>query len=531
MPQFDFRLRPVIYRMFRILYTMTTSPRLFQLLMLAVLGYLAPNLVNKAVAADEPPTARELREEQRIILNAYVLRGEEYLTRSRDELADNRLKASKDNGFHAIELLARAKARLDRHPERIEQVRGLFGGMAREDLRRNLKENIDPRYFRFQERLENLATQLASRGDRSLQASLGAAEHGNVARVLQDKAAQGLGAIGSDGDGGSGSGDFGGSTGGSSGGEGQGGIGSLPGSAVTQEGPNRVGLDLPGLPHVVIAGTKSANGEAIDSPQYGRVDLASGTKLPDGSVAFQTSKGVLVISPDGSQNFIPGAKLNSDGSATLANGGTVTLSHLRRDPSSGDLVTGDNRRIDSEGRAREGGTGSGGVSKNFSGRTSPNMTFVDEHGNPVTVDPDWENGEQRGVRREYLGGKGARLVSETKVIRRIAQASGNQFVVNVSPGESRSWKLSIATGETRSSNGTTQITLTLTDAGGLTDFTVKNWDAVSTTGAHASIAVNPEKPNEGTATFSQDGDYEISVTGETGWGSPFRITGKSGIYR
>lgn len=506
---------------------MTTSRRVFQVLLLIASACFLPTFILGAPNPPEPPSAREIREEQRIILNAYIIRGEEYLTRSRDELADHRLKASKENGFHAIELLARAKSRLDRHPERIELVRGIFGGMNREDFRKNLKENIDPRYFRLQERLENLASQLAAGGDSSLQRSIGAAEQGNVARVLQDKAAQGLGAISSDSADGS---PFPSDGGSSSTGGGQGGIPSLPGSSVSQEGANRVGLDLPGLPHVSLAGTRSADGSSIDSPQYGRVDLGSGTKLSDGSVAFQTSKGVLVISPDGSQNFIPGAKLNPDGSAALANGGTVSLANLHRDPSSGDLVTGDNRRIDSDGRAREGG-GKGGASRNFTGRASPNMSFVDEHGNPITVDPDWENGEQRGVRREYLGGKGARLVSETKVVRKIAQSSGNQYVVNVVAGESRSWKLSIATGESRSAGGSVQIPLTLTDAGGLTDFTVKNWDAVSTTGAHASVTASPDKPNEGTATFTQDGDYEIAVTGETSWGSPFRITGKSGIYR
>jgi hypothetical protein len=505
---------------------MTISRRFFHLLLIAS-GCLLPALVLHAAPPAEPPKARELREEQRIILNAYIIRGEAYLARSRDEFADSRFKASKENGFHAIELLARAKAKLDRHPERIEQVQAIFGGMVREDLRENLKRNIDPRYFRLQERLENVATQFAAKGDSSLQMTLTAAEHGNVARVLQDKAAQGLSAISSDmSDGGSQSGA------GPSASSSQGGIANIPGSSVTQEGPNRVGIDIPGLPHVTIAGTKSADGEGIDSAQYGHVDLASGVKLPDGSVAFQTSKGVLVLNPDGSQNFIPGAKLNQDGSASLANGGSVSLANLRRDPSSGELVTGDNKRIDSEGRVREGGGGStSGMNKNFTGRASANMMFVDEHGNPILVDPDWENGEQRGVRREYLGGKGARLVSETKVVRRIAQSSGNQFVVNVVPGESRSWKLSIATGETRNLNGNVQIALTLTDAGGLTDFTVKNWDAVSTTGTHAAVVVSPEKPNEVAATFSQDGDYEISVTGETGWGSPFRITGKSGIYR
>jgi hypothetical protein len=80
-------------------------------------------------------------------------------------------------------------------------------------------------------------------------------------------------------------------------------------------------------------------------------------------------------------------------------------------------------------------------------------------------------------------------------------------------------------------NGSVQVTLTLADGGGLSDFSVKNWEAVSTSGGRATVTPSPGNPNEAVATFTQDGDYEIAVTGETGWGSPFRITGKSGIYR
>jgi hypothetical protein len=304
---------------------------------------------------------------------------------------------------------------------------------------------------------------------------------------------------------------------------------------MSPEGAGRVGLDIPGMGHISIAGTPAADG-GIDSPQYGHIDLASAVKLADGSIAFQTSKGVLVIAPDGTQSFIPSAKLNSDGSAKLVNGTTVSLTNLHKD-SSGNLVTGDNVRIDSQGRGESGGgssssssTGGGGGFKG-NGPAPGGIQFVDQNGNPITVDPEWNNGEQSGVRRSYLGGKGARLVSEAKVVRKIVQSSGNQCVVSEIPGESRTWKLSIATGEPRTVNGSSQITLTLADGGGLTDFTVKGWDATSSSGAHAAVTPSAEKPGEAVATFSQDGDYEITVTGQTSWGSDFKITGKSGIYR
>lgn len=517
---------------------MTTNRHSFGLC-LAIFGLLAPSLFSAQPAQPtrQAPSARELREEQRIILNAYVKRGEEYLSKSREQLFDNRLKASKENGFHALELLARARAKLDKHPERIEQVRGLFSGSNREELRKNLKENIDPRYFSLQEHLENIAGQLAGKGDSSLQSSLSDAKAGNVDEVVRAIRNQNISVISSDDEGASSSDDSFDSSEGRGSSSNSGSSNSIPlssGGSVSQESPNSVGFNLPGGSHVSIPGTLSSDGSSVDSPQYGRVDLGSGVKLADGSTAFQTSKGVLVIGADGSQKFIPNAKLNPDGSAKLADGSTVSLSNLRRDPSTGALVTGDNVRINSQGIAEGGGSraGAGGdVGRTFTGRVPSGVAFVDENGNPVTVDPDWENGEQKGTRRDYLGGRGARLVSETKVTRKIVQSTGNQYTVSVVPGESRTWKLAIGTGETRNVNGSVQVTLTLADGAGLSDFSVKNWEAVSTSGGRATVTPSPGNPNEAVATFTQDGDYEISVTGETGWGSPFRITGKSGIYR
>src|SRR3954463_14047100 len=151
---------------------MTTSRRLVGLYLL-IASWLLPSIVSAQPAAPQPPSPREVREEQRIILNAYIMRGEQYLSKSREQLADNRLASSKENGLHAIELLARAKAKLDRHPEKIEQLHGLFiGEGTREDLRKNLRENIDPRYFSLQERLDSVADQLAQKGDNSLKIAI-----------------------------------------------------------------------------------------------------------------------------------------------------------------------------------------------------------------------------------------------------------------------------------------------------------------------------------------------------------------------
>ncbi len=471
----------------------------------------------------EPPSVGDLREEQRIILNAYLIRGEQFVGKSKEQLADNILRASKENGFYAVELLARARAKLDQHPSRIEQARGFFGRAfesSREELRKNLRENIDPRYFALQARLESIAAQLAAKGDTSLQRALEAAKVGDTQTVEQLMRGQNIRPKG-DPDGGAApaldsTNSQPAATPGTT-------IPGIAGSSVTQSG-GQVSINIPGRNPFNIAGTLSADGRYIDSPQYGKIDLHSGKQLADGSTAFQTDKGVLVVSPDGSLNFIPGATLNADGTATTANGTKIALDGLRRD-ASGALVTKDGLSINqSTGTATNPAT-------SFSGALPSGIMVVDENGNPITVDPDWENGEQKGVKREYLGGKGARITVEAKVVRKIVQATGSNWTVRVNPGETRSWNLSISTGETRVVGSSAQLTLTLIDAGGQTDFVVKSWDVTSSSGAKANVTPASTNPAEATASFTQDGEYIFTVTGETGWGSPFRITGKGGVYR
>ena len=60
---------------------------------------------------------------------------------------------------------------------------------------------------------------------------------------------------------------------------------------------------------------------------------------------------------------------------------------------------------------------------------------------------------------------------------------------------------------------------------------MKSWYVTSSSGAKATFTPASTNPAEATASFTQDGEYIFTVTGETGWGSPFRITGKGGVYR
>ena len=77
------------------LYSIMHS-RMFRTLVLAASIGLTSWL---SATTAEPPSVGDLREEQRIILNAYLIRGEQFVGKSKEQLADNILRASKENGF------------------------------------------------------------------------------------------------------------------------------------------------------------------------------------------------------------------------------------------------------------------------------------------------------------------------------------------------------------------------------------------------------------------------------------------------
>ena len=442
----------------------------------------------------ELPSVGDLREEQRIINNAYLARGESFVAKAKEQIADNLLRPAKENGFYAVELLSRARKLLDKHPSRIEQARGIFGRVTestREELRKNLREQIDPRFFGLQSKLEGLASILVGKGDSSLQQALDAAKVGDTARVEQLMRAQGItpkeGGTGSVGPAGGGAGA----------------IPGIPGATVAQAGAGQVALNLPGIGAVNLPGTLSADGRYIDTPDFGRIDLSTGKVLPDGSVAFQSDKGLVIRGRDGKWHLVSGAELNPDGTATTADG----------------------KRVPAESLANAGGINPG----SFNGRVPPGTVVIDQNGNRITIDADFENGEQTGVKKEYIGGAGATLVSETKVTRKLIQASGSEWRVNVAPGESRSWNFSIRMGDQKSSNGTVTLTLTV-DGGGSTAFKIRSWEIADDKGNRASVTPSASNPAEAVATFTKGGEYSITVAGETDWASAFRVKGQGGVY-
>lgn len=256
-------------------------------------------------------------------------------------------------------------------------------------------------------------------------------------------------------------------------------------------------------------GSLSADGRYVESPEFGRIDLSTGRTLPDGSVAYQSDRGLVIRDKDGKWHLVSGEQLNPDGTATTADG----------------------RRVPAESLVGSGSGGGGGGSNpaNFSGRLPPGVVVLDQNGNRITIDAEFTNGEQTGVKKDYIGGAGATLVSETKVTRKLVQATGNEWRVNVQPGESRSWNFQIRMGEPKNANGTVTLTVTV-DGGGSTAFRLKSWDIADDKGNRASVSPSADNPTEAVATFTKGGDYTITVSGETDWGSPFRVKGQGGVY-
>lgn len=294
--------------------------------------------------------------------------------------------------------------------------------------------------------------------------------------------------------------------GGSSGGGGGGGTTAIPGvgGSATQSG-SAVALSIPGKPAVPpIPGTLSPDGRFIDSPEFGRIDLGTMRTLPDGTVVAMSDRGLVYLGPDGRWRLLAGAKLNPDGTVTTADGRTGPLSSL----------------LGGGGGASGGGRGG---SAPFSGKIPDNVTVVGPDGKRITVGPEWKDGEQKGVSKDYIDVNGGMLDSETRVTRKIVESTGNVWKVQETPGERRNWNFTIRVGAENKASGSISFPLTV-DGGGPTGFTIKSWEAIDSSGTRASVAPAAGKP-EAVVTFTKGGRYETFASGETEWGTPFRIKG------
>lgn len=456
-------------------------------------------------AQQEFPTYRELQEEQRIILNAYLIRGENpYLLQAKAQFTDNTLRSSKQNVMTAILLLARAKQRLNLHPTRIEQARNAIGFRLseadREKLRKSVRDDIDPRFFRLQGALEEMGAKFKAKGDPSVENALRDAERGDVGGVekkLRDEKlaveqdTSGLKPLPGAGGGGGGSGGTG--TGSNPGGNntpggntGGGPSAMLPnGGSVAQTGPNTVTLTLPDGRTQSFPGT--FDGRTITTPEGWKIDASTIRTDANGNIVAMSDRGPVYF---------------KDGKW-----------HLGVPPGSGGAGSGTSGS----------GTGPGGPGGAGTGGATLNGQVVDE------------GDLSDGVLRRYIGGRGVTLLSEQRIsLAKNADGSpklDSSGKMTLDPGERRVWAFRMNPGEQKTVDGRIQQTVAVVDGGGSTSFNITSWDVRSRDGRSASVQPG-SNPGEAIITFPGNGTYDIVASGTTtGWekGSPFKVRGEVGV--
>jgi hypothetical protein len=235
------------------------------------------------------------------------------------------------------------------------------------------------------------------------------------------------------------------------------------------------------------------------------------SKIGGGSAAGGAA---TVTGANGEAVTIPGAIATGSGKARLADGTEVDLNGAQVLPD-GSIRLADGRII------KDGRLVSGTAAAVNPGRDAK---LYDADGNEITDEFVWENGEGKGIDKVYVGGKGSRLVRETKVsVRATPNASKpNTYEVTKTPGESRTWAFIVAPvpGSEKKSSGSYTVAVALTDKSGAAGFTAAKWEI---TGPGGSPSLNNSSGLQVTATFSQSGTYSVQVSGTTDWGSPFSI--------
>lgn len=221
-----------------------------------------------------------------------------------------------------------------------------------------------------------------------------------------------------------------------------------------------------------------------------------------------------VMGPNGQAVAIPGAIAMGGGKARLADGTEVDLNGAQVLPD-GSIRLADGRIV-RDGRLV--GASAGPVNPGRDAR------LFDADGNEISDEFVWENGEGKGVDKVYVGGKGSRLVRETKVSVRATPnpSKPNTYEVTKTPGESRSWAFVVApvSGSEKKASGSYSVAVALTDKSGAAGFTVAKWEI---SGPGGSPSLDSSSGPQVQATFSQSGTYAVQVSGATDWGSPFVI--------
>ena len=421
--------------------------------------------------ANPPPRPRvgDLREEQRLIDKAYLGDADFLIKRARERLGGGNNRLAQQSGLWALEQVAYAKRRLERHATKIEEAGGLFLERATESTRKELRESyakVREAYHNMEERLEDLGEALKKNGLPILAETLN-----NVRGASGDAAIRAVN------------------------------------DGLRRAGETGQGDKVGGETVLGGAGGSGAGGGGVAEHTN-----AQGVRFQ------QTPDGVMVIPPG---TLIRGARLGPNGTLIFADGSTTSTDNIKPGPGNTLTVTDPATGRTSTINPSSGVPQAGGAA--FTGSLPSGVTVVDQNGRRITVGPDWRNGEQTGISKDYIDMPGGNLDSETKVIRKLTETSGSVWKAQEVPGERRNWNFAIRVGDEKKAAGSISFLLTV-DGGGQAGFTIKSWEVVDASGARASVTPIPGKP-EATATFSKGGKYDSVATGETEWGSAFRIKG------
>ena len=253
-----------------------------------------------------------------------------------------------------------------------------------------------------------------------------------------------------------------------------------------------------------------ASGAGGEAPQAG----GGAQALAGGGSLAAAPGGITVTGSNGQSALLAGATPLGGGKARLADGTEVDLNGSQVLPD-GSIRLADGRVI------KDGRVAGGSVTPGAAG-----AKYVNADGSEIVIPPDfdWKNGEAKGIEKTYVGGKGARLVRETKVTFRPtpSPSAPNTFVVSRTDGESRSWAFEVAPvpGSEKKSAGSLSLTLALSDRSGGTGFTVSKWTVTSPSG---SPTLSSTSGAQVSATFTASATYTIEVSGTTDWDSSFVI--------
>ena len=409
-----------------------------------------------------PPKARDVREEQRHIAD-YLTYAASDLQKGLERAGGNNLDLATVSGLHAVGQLLQCSKLMDKDPQHVEQIRPwcFDNDITRAQLRNNFFQHLKPRYDDLEERLDGFAHSLKDRGYSAVLVTINKLRAWNTANDVATKRR----------------------------------IEQEIDQVVTEV--SRSAAAHPGGGSDASTGLRTGGGDA----------------LGNGVMAVGGPGGVTLTDPSGRSAILPGAVLNPDGTARLADGRTVDLKNAALDPN------GDVRLASGETLGGGGGGGGGAV-------PDANSRFVGSDGSEIVIpaDFDWKNGVATGIEKTYVGGRGGRLIRETKVTFRPSPSPGqpNTFVVARENGETRSWAFDVNTvpGSEKKSTGSLAIALELADRNGATGFAVADWRIGGPSGP---VSVGNSPGNQASATFTASGEYAVQVSGKTDWGSDFVI--------